>query len=238
MIIRAYRPYLFLLLPLLLLSAATGATAQTRGCSDYTAYLRWVTREMPPPGPLYPVVNAVTVRDDLAYVAAGRLDAFWEIGLAQWDIAAGALLVREAGGLVADIDAAGLATGLSAGTTTISAALGMQVLVAARAAKAGQTVEQIIPLLTQTHAQTGFLFTLDDLSYLVRGGRIGQVQYRVGRAAHRDIQRNRVFERIERRDDATVGRRDTQLDPGVGREVDIRGGRAEREARPARRRVR
>lgn len=41
---------------------------------------------------------------DLAYVAAGRLDAFWEIGLAQWDIAAGVLLVREAGGLVADID--------------------------------------------------------------------------------------------------------------------------------------
>jgi myo-inositol-1(or 4)-monophosphatase len=42
---------------------------------------------------------------DLAYVAAGRLDGFWEIGLPQWDIAAGALLVREAGGLVADIDA-------------------------------------------------------------------------------------------------------------------------------------
>jgi myo-inositol-1(or 4)-monophosphatase len=42
---------------------------------------------------------------DLAYVAAGRLDAFWEIGLSPWDIAAGALLVREAGGLVADIDA-------------------------------------------------------------------------------------------------------------------------------------
>lgn len=41
---------------------------------------------------------------DLAYVAAGRLDAFWEIGLARWDMAAGALLVREAGGLVADID--------------------------------------------------------------------------------------------------------------------------------------
>ena len=38
---------------------------------------------------------------DLAYVAAGRLDAFWEIGLAPWDIAAGALLVKEAGGLVA-----------------------------------------------------------------------------------------------------------------------------------------
>lgn len=41
---------------------------------------------------------------DLAYVAAGRLDAFWEIGLSAWDIAAGALLVKEAGGLVADID--------------------------------------------------------------------------------------------------------------------------------------
>ena len=41
---------------------------------------------------------------DALDVAAGRLDAFWEIGLAPWDIAAGALLVREAGGLVADID--------------------------------------------------------------------------------------------------------------------------------------
>ncbi|PLW81344.1 inositol monophosphatase [Kineobactrum sediminis] len=42
---------------------------------------------------------------DLAYVAAGRLDAFWEIGLSPWDMAAGVLLIREAGGLVADIDA-------------------------------------------------------------------------------------------------------------------------------------
>ena len=41
---------------------------------------------------------------DLAYVAAGRLDAFWEIGLAPWDIAAGSLLVREAGGLVSDFN--------------------------------------------------------------------------------------------------------------------------------------
>lgn len=39
---------------------------------------------------------------DLAYVAAGRFDAFWEGGLSAWDIAAGALLVREAGGLVGD----------------------------------------------------------------------------------------------------------------------------------------
>ena len=39
---------------------------------------------------------------DLAYVAAGRLDAFWEPNLKAWDIAAGALLVLEAGGLVTD----------------------------------------------------------------------------------------------------------------------------------------
>lgn len=39
---------------------------------------------------------------DLAYVAAGRLDAFWELGLKPWDMAAGALLVSEAGGLVSD----------------------------------------------------------------------------------------------------------------------------------------
>jgi myo-inositol-1(or 4)-monophosphatase len=41
---------------------------------------------------------------DLAYVAAGRFDAFWERGLHSWDIAAGALLIREAGGYVSDAD--------------------------------------------------------------------------------------------------------------------------------------
>src|SRR6266446_1444080 len=40
---------------------------------------------------------------DLAYVACGRLDAFWEFGLKPWDMAAGALLVREAGGSVSDM---------------------------------------------------------------------------------------------------------------------------------------
>jgi myo-inositol-1(or 4)-monophosphatase len=39
---------------------------------------------------------------DLAWVACGRLDGFWEFGLAPWDMAAGSLLVSEAGGLVAD----------------------------------------------------------------------------------------------------------------------------------------
>ncbi|MBZ9767637.1 inositol monophosphatase [Mesorhizobium sp. CA6] len=41
---------------------------------------------------------------DLAYVAAGRMDGFWETGLSSWDIAAGILLVREAGGFVSDMD--------------------------------------------------------------------------------------------------------------------------------------
>lgn len=50
---------------------------------------------------------------DLAYVAAGRLDGFWEIGLSAWDMAAGALLIQEAGGLVADF--AGEADYLRAG---------------------------------------------------------------------------------------------------------------------------
>ena len=39
---------------------------------------------------------------DLAYVAAGRFDGFWEMALSPWDIAAGSLLVREAGGMVTD----------------------------------------------------------------------------------------------------------------------------------------
>ncbi len=39
---------------------------------------------------------------DLAYVAAGRLDGFWESGLSPWDMAAGLLLIREAGGFVSD----------------------------------------------------------------------------------------------------------------------------------------
>jgi len=40
---------------------------------------------------------------DLAYVAAGRFDGFWEFGLMPWDIAAGILLVREAGGYISDL---------------------------------------------------------------------------------------------------------------------------------------
>ena len=41
---------------------------------------------------------------DLAYVAAGRLDGFWELGLKPWDVAAGVLLVEEAGGVISRYD--------------------------------------------------------------------------------------------------------------------------------------
>ncbi len=55
------------------------------------------------------IINTAGVRRpgaaslDLAYVAAGRYDGFWEYGLHEWDIAAGVLLVQEAGGLVGDL---------------------------------------------------------------------------------------------------------------------------------------
>jgi len=76
---------------------ATGLRASDRDNPAYAAILAAVT------------ANAAGVRRfgaaalDLAYVAAGRLDGFWEFGLSPWDIAAGLLLVREAGGYVSDL---------------------------------------------------------------------------------------------------------------------------------------
>jgi myo-inositol-1(or 4)-monophosphatase len=63
---------------------------------------------------------------DLAYVACGRYDGFWEFGLAPWDMAAGALLISEAGGLVSDMrgEATYLASGnIVAGTPKVFAPL-------------------------------------------------------------------------------------------------------------------
>jgi myo-inositol-1(or 4)-monophosphatase len=57
---------------------------------------------------------------DLAYVAAGRLDGFWEFGLKPWDVAAGIVLVREAGGLVGRLEGEG---DLAAGTLVASNAV-------------------------------------------------------------------------------------------------------------------
>ncbi len=67
-------------------------------------------------------------------------------------------------------------------TGTLTSAEGIQVLTAARAAKAGKTVEQIIPLLKHDYDYGGMFFSVDDLSYLHRGGRIGSVRYQVGQA--------------------------------------------------------
>lgn len=53
-------------------------------------------------GPLAGIRRAGSAALDLAYVAAGRLDGYWEFGLRPWDIAAGVLMVREAGGVVVD----------------------------------------------------------------------------------------------------------------------------------------
>ena len=64
-----------------------------------TRYLR-VLREVMVRAPGVRRAGAASL--DLAYVAAGRLDAFWEFGLKPWDMAAGALMILEAGGLVAD----------------------------------------------------------------------------------------------------------------------------------------
>ena len=43
---------------------------------------------------------------DLCYVAAGRLDGFWELSLKAWDVAAGGLIAEEAGALVTDVNGA------------------------------------------------------------------------------------------------------------------------------------
>lgn len=56
---------------------------------------------------LYPKISGIrragVASLDLAYVACGRLDGFWEYGLKPWDIAAGALLIQEAGGINSEI---------------------------------------------------------------------------------------------------------------------------------------
>lgn len=64
---------------------------------------------------------------DLAYIAAGRFDGFWEVSLQPWDMAAGALLVREAGGIVIDYSGNTLnvlhASSIIAGNADITLAL-------------------------------------------------------------------------------------------------------------------
>ncbi len=71
---------------------------ELKNMSGYVATLRKVMAQS------VGVRRAGAAALDLAYVAAGRLDGFWEIGLSPWDMAAGSLLIQEAGGLVSDFD--------------------------------------------------------------------------------------------------------------------------------------
>ena len=75
---------------------------------------------------------------DLAYVAAGRYDGFWENGLNPWDIAAGIVLVREAGGFVTDLQGGKTmftGGGICAGASALHPVL-LRLLAEARAAHA------------------------------------------------------------------------------------------------------
>ena len=68
---------------------------------------------------------------DLAFVAAGRLDGFWEQGLKPWDMAAGIVLVREAGGMIGDMAGRGdpMDTGnIVAGNPKVYEALGGKIM--------------------------------------------------------------------------------------------------------------
>jgi myo-inositol-1(or 4)-monophosphatase len=71
------------------------------GKGDHGLFLREATAVMAQAGGMRRLGSAAL---DLAYVAAGRLDAFWERGLMSWDMAAGIALVREAGGYVSDAE--------------------------------------------------------------------------------------------------------------------------------------
>lgn len=73
---------------------------------------------------------------DLAYVAAGRFDGFWERGLCPWDMAAGLVILREAGGLISDLDGGAemMATG---GVVAANTALHAPLLAALKAAHSG-----------------------------------------------------------------------------------------------------
>lgn len=78
---------------------ATGIPHRGRG--DHTAYIPELAAVMEVTSGVRRLGSAAL---DLAYVAAGRFDGFWETGLQPWDVAAGVLLVQEAGGFVTSKD--------------------------------------------------------------------------------------------------------------------------------------
>jgi myo-inositol-1(or 4)-monophosphatase len=74
------------------------------GRGDHGQFLREISLVMAVAGGMRRLGSAAL---DLAYVACGRADAYWERGLNSWDMAAGLVLVREAGGFVSDPDGPG-----------------------------------------------------------------------------------------------------------------------------------
>jgi myo-inositol-1(or 4)-monophosphatase len=78
---------------------ATGIPFKGRG--DHEGYIRELSRVMPAVAGIRRFGAAAL---DLAWVAAGRFDGFWERDLSPWDLAAGLLLIREAGGFATDLD--------------------------------------------------------------------------------------------------------------------------------------
>jgi myo-inositol-1(or 4)-monophosphatase len=93
--------------------------ANTRYLDSYMSMLRAVTEQAA--GVRRPGSAAL----DLAYVAAGRVDGFWEIGLAPWDTAAGTLLIQEAGGRIGTLSGGEYKQGghIVAGTPRVYTAL-------------------------------------------------------------------------------------------------------------------
>lgn len=77
----------------------TGMPFKDSQLGDLESYLKILQDLI---GPTAGIRRAGAASLDLAYVAAGRYDAFWEFGLSAWDMAAGVLLIQEAGGLVSD----------------------------------------------------------------------------------------------------------------------------------------
>jgi myo-inositol-1(or 4)-monophosphatase len=80
--------------------AVIGTGLPFRGKGDHDSYVPTLARVMAATAGVRRLGAAAL---DLAYVAAGRYDGFWEFGVCPWDIAAGLLLVREAGGFVSDL---------------------------------------------------------------------------------------------------------------------------------------
>ncbi len=83
-----------------LTNSLIGTGIPFRGRGDHPAFLTQLGAVM---GETAGVRRMGSAALDLAFVAAGRLDGFWENGLSPWDIAAGVLMVREAGGFLSEI---------------------------------------------------------------------------------------------------------------------------------------